>query len=177
MKKIIVSLFIFVALFTFSSCGKVDNCSKMITSSIKSVNSVVSTTSILDQGEKVYEQIREVIYDDETNATIKTTTSKMNSSFVLESSSSLDSGEVKKEELVNVNLNKKVLQNFEEKDGVYTFDVAKENVGQVISIENVEIADNTHFVLTFDNKKIVNITCTFKTSSQKDVTIRTEYTY
>ena len=56
-------------------------------------------------------------------------------------------------------------------------EVTKENINAVLGTEDFEILDNAKIVFVFENKNLVSIECVFKTTSSKDVTIYTTYTY
>lgn len=182
-KKIILTsvsiVLLFSLIFTLSSCNKLNKYAKMINKSVNSVKAVELNIQMSDQSQVVY------IYQHKTTITdnkahVEITTSSLNSSFVLESKTVTEDVEnANREELFQIELNHKYLVNYEKGKNTVTCEVAKENMTNVFKNchTNLDIAGNANLILTFENKKLMTVNCTYQTSTAKDVEIRATYAY
>ena len=70
-----------------------------------------------------------------------------------------------------------IVENYKKTKAGFECEVTKENINAVLGTEDFEILDNAKIIFVFENKNLVSIECVFKTTSSKDVTIYTTYTY
>ena len=151
---------------------------KKATESVKNVTKVTTVYSVKDGEELVYNNEQVVSIDETGTADVVTNESKLNSKFVLEAKASVNTIEnFNRDNLIGLNLTKKLVTNYKKTKTGFECEVTKENINAVLGTEDFEILDNAKIVFVFENKNLVSIECVFKTTSSKDVTIYTTYTY
>ena len=162
---------IIVTIVCVSSSNSIAKKMKKATESVKNVTKVTTVYSVKD-GEQV------VSIDETGTADVVTNESKLNSKFVLEAKTSVNTIEnFNRDNLIGLNLTKKLVTNYKKTKTGFECEVTKENINAVLGTEDFEILDNAKIVFVFENKNLVSIECVFKTTSSKDVTIYTTYTY
>lgn len=181
-KLILTGLLIVITvslMFTLSSCNKLNKYAKMINKSVDQVVSIELDIQMSDQSQLVYEYNNKITITD-NKAHVEVTTSSLNSSFELASTTSTEDIEnVNRKDLFQIDLNHKYLVSYEKEKNIVTCEVSKENIVNVLknSHTNLDIAENAKLVLTFENKRLMTISCKYQTSTAKDVEINAKYTY
>lgn len=169
---------IIVTIVCVSSSNSIAKKMKKATESVKNVTKVTTVYSVKDGEELVYNNEQVVSIDETGTADVVTNESKLNSKFVLEAKTSVNTIEnFNRDNLIGLNLTKKLVTNYKKTKTGFECEVTKENINAVLGTEDFEILDNAKIVFLFENKNLVSIECVFKTTSSKDVTIYTTYTY
>ena len=187
---------IIVTIVCVSSSNSIAKKMKKATESVKNVTKVTTVYSVKDGEELVYNNEQVVSIDETGTADVVTNESKLNSKFVLETiklhfftaffigrrkircKASVNTIEnFNRDNLIGLNLTKKLVTNYKKTKTGFECEVTKENINAVLGTEDFEILDNAKIVFVFENKNLVSIECVFKTTSSKDVTIYTTYTY
>lgn len=169
---------IIVTIVCVSSSSSIAKKMKKATESVKNVTKVTTVYSVKDGEELVYNNEQVVSIDETGTADVVTNESKLNSKFVLEAKTSVNTIEnFNRDNLIGLNLTKKLVTNYKKTKTGFECEVTKENINAVLGTEDFEILDNAKIVFVFENKNLVSIECVFKTTSSKDVTIYTTYTY
>lgn len=182
-RKIIITglsmVLIFSVMFTLSSCNKLNKYAKMINKSVDKVASVELDIKMSDQSQLVYEYKSKTTITD-NKAHVEIATSSLNSSFELETKTSAEDVEnVNRQEIFTIELDNKYLVSYKKEKNTVTCEVSKENMANVLKNwdTNLDIANHATLVLTFEDKKLMTVTCTYQTSTIKDVEISAKYTY
>ena len=168
---------IIVTIVCVSSSNSIAKKMKKATESVKNVTKVTTVYSVKDGEELVYNN-EQVVSIETGTADVVTNESKLNSKFVLEAKTSVNTIEnFNRDNLIGLNLTKKLVTNYKKTKTGFECEVTKENINAVLGTKDFEILDNAKIVFVFENKNLVSIECVFKTTSSKDVTIYTTYTY
>lgn len=168
---------------SLTSCGgdKLSSYNKNIKSSIKQVSSVNLTISIKDQNKEVYTLSRQVVkqdYEGEVSYSCEDQITKLNSVYVLETTSEKNTySQVEKALLFNFNLNKKVVDSYKVEKNILSGVVKNENINSFTNLEIGSINGDLNFEITLNKKKITNFNCSYTTNSNKSVNIETVYNY
>ncbi len=152
---------------------------KMIDNSAQTVLEINVDIQLKDQSELVYQHYTTTKIS-ETNATIEETISSLGPNFVLDTTSNIQTKEgIKKEDLVGISLDKESLSNVKIKKNLITCEVSKENLSKVLKNNDIylDMNGNAELIITFEDKKLKSIVCTYKTSTAKDVIINATYAY
>lgn len=181
--KIIITSFtlviMFVLTFTLTSCNKLNKYQKMIQTSSQTVSVMEFDVKMTDQSQVVYEYFTKTSISG-ANATVEMETSKLNASFILEKSKTTEFKEnINRDEIFKIDLNHKLLASYKKTKTEVTCEVTKENMAKVLKNAevNLDMVSNATLILTFEDKKLVTVNCTYQTSSSKQVEIRAKYTY
>ncbi len=169
----------FVMMFTLTSCNKLKKYNKMVKKSTSSVVSLELDIQMLDQAQLVYGYNNKTTISGE-NATVVTTLSNLNANFELETNQQTEQvANVNRDDLFKINLDSKHLSSFTKEKDVVTCEVAKENLTKVLTNcdASLDLATNASLVLTFAEKKLTKVTCTYQTTTNKTVVINATYTY
>ncbi len=176
--KLFVVFLAFLSLALLPGCAnsKLKKHVKYLNQSMDKVVKINTISEMKDQNVLVYKYQKNVTIKDNV-ATVETITSTLSSNFKLEDKVSNETGvAVKRDELIKIDLNKKLLNSFNVKDGILTAEISQENISQVLNY-NVKINGVANIVITYDKKNVTKIEITFKTDTLKDVVIISNYNY
>lgn len=169
---------IIITVICVSNSNSITNKVKKATESVKNVTKVTTVYSVKDGEELVYNNEQVLSIDETGIAEIVTNESKLNSKFVLESKTTVNTIEnFNRDSLIGINLTKKLVTNYQKTQNGFECEVTNENINAVLGTENFEILDKAKIIFEFENKNLVSIKCVFKTTSSKDVTIHISYVY
>lgn len=176
--KVLMILLVCIMTCTLSSCkAKFNSSVSKIEKSMKDVMKITSTVTVKDNEIIVYEYLKTLEIND-ANAKVSMITKKLNSNFVLEEKSNSQTVEnINKKELFKLNLDIKLVSEYETPKNKLIFTVSKDNIAKIFNVEKFDILDNANFEFTYQKKKVTNMKCTFKTISSKDVEINVVYEY
>ncbi len=166
-------------MFTLTSCNKLKKYNKMVKKSTSSVVSLELDIQMLDQAQLVYE------YNNKTtitgaNATVVTSLSTLNTNFELETNQQTEQvANMNRDDLFKINLDSKYLASFTKEKDVVTCEVTKDNLTNVLTNcdASLDLATNATLVLTFADKKLTKVTCTYQTTTNKTVVVSATYAY
>lgn len=170
---------ILTLVFTLTSCNKLNKYQKMIDKSTETVMIMEFDMKMTDQSQVVYEYFTKTTISNE-NATVEIETSKLNASFILEKSKTTEFKEnISRNEIFKIDLNHKLLSSYKKTKTEVTCEITKENMAKVLKNAdiNLDMTSNATLVLTFEDKKLMTVNCTYQTSSSKNVEISVKYTY
>lgn len=182
-KKILASCLMTLTIIAVSSCRKSDKSLKSFESNfkenMKDVASVNSTVSISDNDTLVYEQTKSIyVMDrDETDCAgdITITTNSLGDTFELEESiESTSFAAVSMDTLFSVSL--KSISNYKIEENVISATLSKEQYKKVFDLE-LDCSGNVNVSFTNDDNRIKEFNSTYKTSTNKDVSIKVKYYY
>lgn len=179
---LLLSAITFVLVGMFSACAPqndaLENGKQWIKSSQKTAQTVEWNLEMKDGDTVVYACAKTITFTEENSATVKTTESKLNSSFALETEENTDIVEnATKESMFTLSLAKNAVQSYEYADHCLSVVVAKDKVGDVFGWENAEVKDAVEIVFVFDNQKLVSVSATFQTASGKNAVYNATYAY
>lgn len=182
--KLVLSIILFVCLaFIFTGCGEekkssLDDYISSFKESIVDCKSVVSTNEIHDHDVLVYKYNKEITYTDGEIANVIKTTNSLNSSIEFEEKVDEQYGiTVSKNSLLNLNCKSDDVLDYVNEKGIITFSVNKDNINKVFGDIKIEIEDNVHFTLNYENNKLLSFTCSYKTVEGRNVNINSTFTY
>lgn len=164
---------------TLTSCNKLNKYQKMINKSTETVNVIELDIKMTDKSQLVYERFTKTTISS-GNATVEIATSKLNASFTLETSKTTEFIEnINRNDVFKIDLNHKLLASYTKNKTQVTCEVTKENMVSVLknADANLDMASNATLVLIFEDKKLMTVTCTYQTTSLKNVEISVNYTY
>lgn len=169
-----------VILFSYLCVGCSSNLntySSNITKSMKSVKTIQIEEVITDNEVIVHKYVENIKFNDK-NAEITSTTSDLSSSFELKDTSETKTVEnVDRNSIFKIDLNEDYVSSYTYEDAVLTVNVSKDNVSKVLNNVELSVSNDAILTFTFEDKKIMSITCTFKTTTEKDVVINASYGY
>lgn len=184
MKKqrlIILVLVLIVAAVALCACNEderefSDFVSDMKSSS-QSAKTVTANIAMYDGGTLVYEYQRNMQIDG-TNATIETTEKKLNSSFKLDTTTSVDEKQdVDKTALLPLALSEWSVTDVSIDEDGFTCSVTPQSFASVFKLGSYQIGENATLKCEFSGEKIKKISCSFKTTDGKDVSVVYGYEY
>lgn len=174
---LVVTLTALVVVVVLNTNSPIKNCDKNIKSSMNIVSSIETNVTMTDTDVVVYQYVKEIVLEN-GNASIETNTSTLGNSFALETKTTNETIEnFDRSTLVNVNLKEDSFISYKLENEVLEATIDSEHIGEVFNNENLTIDGQARLVITFDDKKVLNVTCTFKTLSNKDVVISIDYNY
>lgn len=172
-------IMMFVMMLTLTSCNKLKKYNKMIKKSNSSVVSLELDIQMLDQEQLVYEYNNKTTING-SNATVVTALSTLNTNFELETNQQTEQvANVNRDDLFKINLDSKYLASFTKEKEQVTCEVTKDNLSNVLTNceASLDLATNATLVLTFADKKLTKVTCTYQTTTNKSIAINATYTY
>lgn len=172
-------LMMVIMMFTLTSCNKLKKYNKMIMNSTSSVASLELDIQMLDQSILVYEYNNKTTING-TSASVVITLSSLNENFELETTQQTEEvANMNRDDLFKINLDSKNLASFTKEKDVITCEVSKANLTTVLTNcdASLDLATNASLVLTFADKKLTKVTCTYQTTTNKTVVINATYTY
>lgn len=165
---------VFVCIFGNS----INRAVSQIDKSMKTVQIIDTKVEVKDQDVVVYRYNKIVEFEKDNLATIKFAISNLNSNYELEEKTNEEKNvEVNREQIFSLDLDKKYFSSYEYRDNVLTCEISKENIQKLFNQEELEILNNASLTVKFEDKKITNMICVFKTTSSKDVVINITYQY
>lgn len=140
--------------------------------------SIVSTTTVVkDSDVVVYQQERLFTIVDKNNATLVITTDALNDEFELKTSKESEIiDDLNSNDLFTLTLSKELFKSYTLKNNNLEATITSENLSKVLNQE-VKVTGDATLIITFENKKIKKIECSYQTPSLKNVTISTIYEY
>ncbi len=146
-------------------------------SSSQSAKTVTTHIAMYDGDVLVYEYQRNMQIDG-TNATVETTEKKLSASFKLDTTTSVDQKQdVDKTALLPVALSEWSVTNVSLDGDSFTCSVTAENFASVMKLGSYQISEDATLKCEFSGEKIKNISCNFKTSDGKSVSVVYGYEY
>lgn len=178
-KKYVSFLVIILALFLCVGCSEdLESSTSNIEKSMKSVKTIETVQTIEDNGILVYSFKKSITFTDGNNVKVVNTTSTLSSELTLVDEVKEETIEnIDRDSLFGLNLDETLISKSSYEDNKLYVEVSKENIQKVMNDDSIKILDLAVLTFTFESKKIINITCTFKTETSKDVMISTNYGY
>lgn len=187
MKKLFIFIGIFVVLLSsfslmFVGCNKDDDNDEpavVVTwkDNMKDLKSFQSETVMKDNGVVVHKYVKKVEYTTGDNATITTETSKLNSSFELDTTYAKEDKEIKREYALAVRLDEALYETYNESSTMIMGTVSNTYINSVLNTTGLEITGVATIVFNMTDNKLMSIVCTYKTTSNLDVTTTVAYVY
>lgn len=182
MRKIIKNiLMVLVVVFVCAGCNKNNPFNDHVTylsDSMKTITTIKTSIKAHDSDVLVYESNSEIVLLEDSTAEVTKNVTSLNASFQLETKTSQSTiTDIDRTKLLNMNLNKSLLNNLTIEDGKMTFSLSKENIKTVLNFNDVEITEDANCEFNFTDNKINTIKITFTTTSNKNVEVIISYLY
>ena len=179
MKKIFVLSLL--TLLSLTSCGNnLNSYSKKINKSIKNAVEVVETLIIEDGDVEVYKMVKTITlhYEDKlVSGIISTAEHNLSSNFTYVESTSSDTFEGESNVVFSLNLNKDYFVDYSLTKGVLTGEVKKESAKNFFNVEALDCSTNPYVEIVLENKLLTSYSCSYLTTSEKEVSINVTYSY
>lgn len=174
-------LVLVVALVALCACNEderefVDYVSDMKSSS-QSAKVVTANIAMYDGGTLVYEYQRNMQIDG-TNATVEITEKKLSANFKLDTSTSVEQmQDLDKTALLPVALSEWSVSDVSVKEDEFTCSITPQSFASVLKLGSYQISENATLKCEFSGENIKKISCNFKTTDGKDVSVVYGYEY
>lgn len=177
-KKYLFIILILPLFLCLNACEakSVKKANKLITKSLPKVMEAVEVVEMYDGASLVFKQVKTVKYTNGDNAHVVLDKYELSPIATLEKTTTEADEEVSKNNLFVFNLNKEKVKDATFKDNFKCI-IEKANMQDVLGSSTVELAGDINLEISFNEKLLESVSCTMKTSSNKDVSITTTYTY
>ena len=181
-KKLLLTLIISVAVVVIATATTLlicftglNACERNIKNSMQAVHSISAVVTVRDGETEVYAYERSVQIEGE-NTVVTVCESKLNSSFVLERQTPVQTQQkTDRQKLFGLNLKSELLSNVSFKNSKLTAKISEQNLPKVFA--GASASGEAELTAIFESKHITQLTCSYLSTAGHTVTLTVTYTY